>query len=135
MAYRFSNDIAEIDREYVHHWLSTQSYWAIGRTREVHDAAVAGSRNYGMFDEVGTQVAYARVITDGATFAWLCDVFVDPSIRGAGVGVAMLDGIVAELEPLNLRRTMLVTADAHTLYEKFGFAAPDKPEMLMARMG
>jgi GNAT superfamily N-acetyltransferase len=132
MTYRFSNDIAEIDHSLVHHWLSTEAYWALGRDPEVHATAMAGSRNYGVFAEDGKQVAYARIITDGATFAWLCDVFVDPSVRGDGVGVLLVGSIVAELEPLNLRRTMLVTADAHGLYEKFGFDVPANMDWLMA---
>ena len=132
MTYRFSNDLAEIDRDHVHNWLSTQAYWALGRDPEVHAAAMAGSRNYGVFAADGTQVAYARIITDGATFAWLCDVFVDPSVRGEGVGQLLVGSIVAELEPLNLRRTMLVTADAHSLYEKFGFGVPANMDWLMA---
>ena len=82
----------------------------------------------------GAQVAFARVITDGVTFAWLCDVFVIEDVRGAGVGVALIAGVTAALEPLNLKRTALVTADAHGLYEKFGFTPLEKSEMWMARM-
>jgi GNAT superfamily N-acetyltransferase len=133
MGYRFSNDLAEIDRDQVHRWLSTEAYWALGRDADLHATAMDGSRNYGVFTEDGKQVAYARVITDGATFAWLCDVFVASSVRGEGIGVLLVGSIVAELEPLNLRRTMLVTADAHGLYNKFGFDVPDKIDWLMAR--
>ena len=135
MTYRFSDDTAEMNIDLIHHWLSVESYWAVGRSREVHDAAMHGSRNYGMFDDrTGEQVAYARVITDAATFAWLCDVFVTPEVRGAGVGVTLIDRIVAQLEPLALKRMMLVTKDAHGLYEKFGFSVPAEPELIMARM-
>jgi GNAT superfamily N-acetyltransferase len=118
----FSSDTSTIDVERVHRWLSEESYWAMGRTREVHDAAMAGSRNYGVFDaDSGRQLAYARAITDGATFAWIADVFVDPDARGRGVGKRIVDGILDDLEPLGLKRTALFTDDAHGLYEQYGF--------------
>lgn len=131
----FSADSARIDRERVHHWLSDLSYWARGRARAVQDAAMGGSRNYGVYDDAGTQVGYARVVTDGATFAWLCDVFVDPDHRGEGVGKLLVAGVVADLEPLHLKRTVLATGDAHGLYAQFGFAVLEHPEMWMARAG
>jgi GNAT superfamily N-acetyltransferase len=139
--FRFSTDPSDIDRERVHRWLSEQSYWALGRARDVQDAAMDASRNYAVVDTgsdtatataTATQVAYARVVTDGVTFAWLCDVFVDPDVRGRGVGVALIEGVVADLEPLGLRRIALATADAHGLYEKFGFAPLSQPERWMA---
>ena len=133
--FRFSTDPSDIDRALVHRWLSEQAYWALGRAREVQDAAIAVSRNYAIVDtDTGTQVAYARVVTDGVTFAWLCDVFVQPDVRGYGVGVALIDGVIADLEPLGLRRVLLATADAHGLYEKFGFAPLAQPERWMARL-
>ena len=133
---RFSSDPADQNHDLVHRWISEQAYWALGRTRATHDAAVAGSRNYGVFDvETGEQLAFARIITDGATFAWLCDVFVDPGARGRGVGKSLMSGILAELEPLALRRIALRTADAHGLYEQYGFEPLDEPELWMTRTG
>ncbi|WP_100812497.1 GNAT family N-acetyltransferase [Microbacterium sp. BR1] len=132
--FRFSTDPDDIDRELVHRWLSEQSYWALGRPRSVQEAAIDASRNYAVIDdESAAQVAYARVVTDGATFAWLCDVFVAPDVRGLGVGVGLMEGVVADLQPLGLRRIMLSTADAHGLYEKFGFEPLAQPERWMAR--
>jgi GNAT superfamily N-acetyltransferase len=134
-ALRFSNDPADLDRDLVYRWISELSYWAPGRTRAVHDAAVAGSRNYGVYDpSSGDQLAFARVVTDCATFGWLCDVFVSPDARGRGVGKALMAGIIADLEPFNLRRMALRTADAHGLYEQFGFGVLDEPELWMTRM-
>ena len=93
------------------------------------------SLNYAMFDETtGEQVAYARVITDRATFAWLCDVFVIDEVRWRGVGVALIDGVCRELDPYGLRRTLLATADAHGLYARFDFEPLAQPERWMARL-
>lgn len=140
-ALRFSADPADIDVDLVFRWLSEDAYWALGRPRAAQDAAVAGSRNYAVFDDdgagdgSGAQLGYARIITDGATFAWLCDVYVAPEARGRGVGQALLTGILAELDPLGLKRIALRTLDAHTLYEKFGFRPLDEPELWMDRKG
>jgi GNAT superfamily N-acetyltransferase len=134
--YRFSADTSEIDREQVHRWISEQSYWAPGRSRSRQDAAIDGSRNFGVYDTATErQVAYARVITDGVTFAWLCDVFVDPEARGLGIGTALIAGVIEELEPLGLRRIALCTNDAHGLYSTFGFTPLDVPETWMERRG
>ncbi|WP_448720467.1 GNAT family N-acetyltransferase [Microbacterium natoriense] len=131
--FRFSNDVSLIDRARVHAWLSEDAYWAKGRSRETQDAAIDASRNYGIWDADGEQVAYARVVTDGVTFAWLCDVFVDPGIRGGGVGKTLIEGVLADLEPLGLRRVMLATADAHGLYARYGFAPAEDPNRFMIK--
>ncbi|MBB2975160.1 GNAT superfamily N-acetyltransferase [Microbacterium endophyticum] len=133
--YRFSTSSDEIDRVVVHGWLSEQSYWAKGRTREAQDAAIDASRNYGIFEvDSGAQVAYARVITDGVTFAWLCDVFVATTARGNNLGKDLIAGVVADLEPLGLRRVLLATADAHGLYEKYDFGPLPEPDRFMVRL-
>ncbi|MFH8290544.1 GNAT family N-acetyltransferase [Streptomyces sp. NPDC018059] len=132
-AYEISADPARIDAARVHHWLSTDAYWALGRSRAKQDAAIAGSLNFGAYDvSSGEQVAYARVVTDRATFAWLCDVYVSPAARGGGLGTALVDAVRAHLEPFGLRRILLATADAHGLYEKAGFKALDAPQDWMA---
>ncbi|WP_129785114.1 GNAT family N-acetyltransferase [Promicromonospora panici] len=120
--YEFSIDPARIDAARVHELVSRHTYWAKDRPREVMDAALAGSRPYGVYRrDTGKQVAFARVVTDGATFAWLADVIVDPDERGQGIGKLLVAGVVADIEPLGLRRTLLATADAHGLYEQFGW--------------
>jgi GNAT superfamily N-acetyltransferase len=117
----------------VHRWLSTDAYWALGRAREKQDRAMAGSLNFGVYDTTsGEQVAYARVVTDLATFAWLCDVYVDPAVRGKGLGTALVAGVRDHLRPHGLRRLLLATHDAHGMYEKIGFEALEKPEEWMA---
>ena len=133
-AFRFSDDPADVDRSLVHHWLSEQSYWAAGRSREALDRAVDGSLNFGVYElESGRQVAYARVVTDRATFAWLCDVFVDPDLRGQGIGHGLLDGVLAVLDPMGLRRVLLATRDAHGLYAAHGFTPLPAPDRFMVR--
>ncbi|MFF8644657.1 GNAT family N-acetyltransferase [Streptomyces sp. NPDC015345] len=134
--YEISADPARVDAARVHQWLSTDAYWALGRSRAKQDAAIAGSLNFGAYDgSSGDQVAYARVVTDRATFAWLCDVYVAPDARGSGLGTALVDAVRAHLEPFGLRRVLLATADAHGVYEKVGFKPLDDPESWMALGG
>ncbi|MGW4548286.1 GNAT family N-acetyltransferase [Streptomyces violaceorubidus] len=130
--YEISTDPHRVDAGRVHRWLSTDAYWALGRTREKQDRAIEGSLNFGVYDAVsGEQVAYARVITDLATFAWLCDVYVDPSARAKGLGTALVAAVREHLAPHGLRRILLATHDAHGVYEKLGFTALDRPEQWM----
>lgn len=131
--YEISTDPDRIDAARVHHWLATDAYWARGRPREKQDRAIEGSLNFGVYEAMtGQQVAYARVITDRATFAWLCDVYVDPSVRGKGLGTALVVAVREHLRPYGLRRILLATHDAHGVYEKLGFAALERPDQWMA---
>ena len=121
--YEISTDPARLDGELVHRWLSQDAYWAQGRPRDKHDLAVANSLNFGAYDSAtGAQVGYARAVTDCATFAWLCDVYIDPAARGKGLGTALATAVRDYLAPCGLRRIMLATADAHGVYAKVGFA-------------
>ncbi|GAQ64461.1 GNAT family N-acetyltransferase [Streptomyces scabiei] len=131
--YEMSDDPARLDVARVHHWLSTDAYWALGRPREKLERAIGGSLNFGVYAEgSGEQVAYARVVTDRATFAWLCDVYVDPSVRGKGLGTAMVAAVRDHLEPYGLRRVLLATHDAHGVYAKLGFQPLAEPDRWMA---
>ncbi|MBT2485933.1 MULTISPECIES: GNAT family N-acetyltransferase [unclassified Microbacterium] len=131
--FTFSTDSERIDRARVHRWLSEQTYWAAGRPRELQDAAIDASRNYSVWNAGGDQVAYARVVTDGVTFAWLCDVFVDQSARGNGIGKMLVEGVIADLQPLTVTRILLATADAHGLYAQYGFAPAEDPNRYMIK--
>jgi GNAT superfamily N-acetyltransferase len=134
--YEFSTDPARIDAARVHELVSQYTYWAKDRPRGVMDAAIAGSRPYGVYRrDTGAQVAFARVVTDGVTFAWLADVIVDPDVRGQGIGKLLVAGVVADIEPLGLRRTLLATADAHGLYEQFGWRPVNDGFKWMERTG
>ncbi|MEV5875941.1 GNAT family N-acetyltransferase [Streptomyces sp. NPDC052101] len=133
--YEFSADTARVDVDRVHGWLSSDAYWAIGRSREKHERAMASSINFGVYDTTsGEQVAYARVVTDQALFAWLADVYVDPSVRGKGVGTAFVGRIRDHLKPYGLRRVLLATHDAHGVYEKLGFRPLDRPDRWMIHL-
>ncbi len=94
--------------------------------------ALASSFNFGVYDSVsGAQVGYARVVTDSATFAWLCDVYIARDARGKGLGTALATAVRDRLSPYGLRRIVLATADAHAVYAKVGFASLEKPEKWM----
>lgn len=131
--YEISTDPARIDAARVHRWLSTDAYWALGRSREKQDRAIEGSLNFGVYaTHSGDQVAYARVVTDRATFAWLCDVYVDPSVRGKGIGTALVAAVREELRSFGPKRVMLATHDAHGVYGKLGFRPLDRPDHYLA---
>ncbi|MFG3697871.1 GNAT family N-acetyltransferase [Micromonospora sp. NPDC047620] len=130
--YLLSTDPDRIDLDRVHHWLSTDAYWAIGRDRETVARALAGSVAFGVYRPGdGRQVAVARAVTDGATFAWLCDVYVDPGERGRGLGTWLAGAVRDHLAGLGVRRILLATFDAHEVYAKVGFAPVTDPHHWM----
>ena len=131
--YEISTDRARLDAALIHQWLSQDAYWALGRGREKQDLAIAGSLNFGVYDTASDdQLGYARVVTDLATFAWLCDVYIAPAARGKGLGTALAAAVRDHLAPYGLRRILLATADAHAVYAKVGFAPLATPEKWMA---
>jgi GNAT superfamily N-acetyltransferase len=127
-----STDDSLLDVDRVHRWLSEDAYWSLGRSRETVEASLAGSVNLGAYD--GTdQVGFLRIVTDRATFAWVCDVYVDPAARGKGVGTALLVEADRILGEYGVRRALLATADAHGLYARFGFLPLGEPGRWLAR--
>jgi N-acetylglutamate synthase-like GNAT family acetyltransferase len=130
MGLEISSDKARLDRDMIHSFLSTEAYWSIGIPRELVERALDNSLCFGAWLD-GRQIGFARVVTDGATFAYLCDVFVLQAHRGGGVARAIMAEVTRHPALTGLRRFMLATADAHDLYRQFGFAAPAKPETLM----
>ena len=133
--YEFSADPARIDTGRVHRLLVEHTHWAVGRTLEAQQAIVEASRNYGIYtpsgdgQDGGEQIAYARVVTDGVTFAWLADVIVDPAHRGRRLGSALIDLILADLDPMGLKRIVLKASEAgRPLYERAGWAPLEGPE-------
>ncbi len=125
-------DPARLNIALIHEYLSTASYWATGRPLEVVRRSIENSLPFGLFK--GTeQAGFARVITDYATFAWLCDVFVLPAYQGRGLGKWLIGVIVAHPRLQGLRRWVLATKDAHGLYAQFEFTELHAPERFMER--
>ena len=106
-------------------WIAEESYWGAHIPWDVFRRACAGSMCFGLTDDAGRLEAFARVVTDGATFAWLCDVFVDAGARGHGLGKTLMTAILADERLQGLRRWGLATADAHGLYSQYGFEPAD----------
>jgi GNAT superfamily N-acetyltransferase len=132
--YWASDDRALIDVGRVHAWISGESYWAEGRRRDVMARAIETSLVIGLYSADGTQVGVARLVTDYATFAWLCDVFVDTAHRGRGLGTFLVDSAVGHPDVRGLRQ-VLVAEPGRSLYARFGFRPLAKPERWMERPG
>ena len=119
--YELDDDPERINVDVVHAYIHDESYWAAGRPRDQMEAALAGSaRVLGLYAPDGSQAGFARVVSDNATFAYLADVFVLEEHRGRGLGVELVREAL-EREPWVHCSWHLKTADAHTLYERFGF--------------
>jgi GNAT superfamily N-acetyltransferase len=131
-AYTLSTDPARVQVEVVHAFLR-ESYWAKDIPREIVERSIAGSLVFGIYHDESGQIAFARVISDRATFAYLADVFVLPDHRGAGLSSWMMEAIGAHPELQGLRRWMLVTRDAHGLYRRFGYDQLSAPERVMEK--
>ena len=124
-----STDPALIDTAAVHEYLA-RSYWANGIPLSVVRKSIQSSLCFGLY-EGKRQVGFARAVTDRATFAYLCDVYVLEEYRGRGLGVWLIEGVVSHPELSSLRRFMLATKDAHGLYRRFEFQPLEKPELFM----
>ena len=122
-----------LDRDMIHAFLAEQAYWSRGIPRETVERAIEGSLCFGGYLD-GRQVAFARVVTDGATFGYLADVFVLPEYRGHGYAKALMAAVMAHPQLQGLRRFSLATLDAHALYAGFGFTAPSRPQNLMEKL-
>ena len=133
--YVISTDPSMLDMDVVHEFLQ-RSYWAAERPLETIKRSVEGSLNFGLYGAKDRrQVGFARVVTDFATFAWLCDVFIDETHRGQGLGVWLIETVVGHPELNCLRLWVLGTRDAHGLYEKTGFTPLGMPDKWMQKLG
>jgi GNAT superfamily N-acetyltransferase len=128
-----SDDRSLVDVALVHQWLSAQSYWAQGRSYELVARSIEESLTLGLYGPGHEQVGVCRWVTDYSTFAWLCDVFVDVGVRGAGLGTFLVGTAMAHPDIADLRLQVLGTRDAHELYRKFGFQSVASPERWMER--
>lgn len=130
--FRISNKREELDIALIHRILSEDTAWARGIPRATVERAIEHSLCFGGYID-DAQVAFARVISDYATFANLVDVFVLPQYRGRGHGKSLMQAVMSHPQLQGLRRFTLATADAHALYAQFGFTPPQRPQSLMER--
>jgi GNAT superfamily N-acetyltransferase len=125
-----STDPRRLDISLIHEFLST-SYWAQGRPRGIVERSIENSLCFGVY-MAGQQVAFARVISDRAVFAYLADVFVVPEFRGRGISKALIRAVLDHPDLQNLRLFLLSTQDAHGLSAQFGFGPLPQPDRMMA---
>lgn len=125
-----STDPGRLQLDVIHKYLSEDSYWAQGRTRETTEHAIENSLSFGVYSGE-KQVGFARVITDKATFAWIADVFILPEQQKKGLSKRLMEAILSHPELQNLRRWVLATKDAHGLYAQYGFTPLKFPERWM----
>jgi len=128
--YRITTDQDAMDFTVIHGFIS-QSYWAKGIPEATLKKAIKNSLCFGVFTEQNAQIGFARIISDYATFAYLADVFVLEDHRGRGISKWLVESIVAHPELQGLRRTLLATADAHGLYQRYGYTALQHPDRFM----
>jgi GNAT superfamily N-acetyltransferase len=131
----FSTDKSLLDLGVIHRYLSESSYWAQGRSRQAVATSVDQSLCFGVYAADGSQVGSARAVTDRATFAWLCDVFILEGYRGRGLGKELVETVMAHPEVRALPRVLLATRDAHRLYTSYGgFQNLPNPDWWMERI-
>ena len=129
--YEISTDPARLDIDAIHAYL-TRCYWSPGIPRQVVERAARNSLCFGLYETAaGKQVGLARVVTDHATFAYLCDVYVLEDHRGKGLSKWLMSEVMAHPALTGARRAMLGTRDAHGLYARFGFGTPPADGVLM----
>jgi len=128
-----SDDRSLVDVVIVHRWLSTLSYWAEGRPYDVVARSIAESLPLGLYSPDGAQAGICRWVTDYSTFAWLADVFVDPELRGAGLGKFLVGAATEHPAVRELPLQILGTRDAHGLYRQYGFVHVGEPQRWMER--
>jgi GNAT superfamily N-acetyltransferase len=131
-SFQVSTDLSRLDVPLIYRFLSEQSTWAVGISRDVVERAIENSLCFGGFVDA-RQVAFARVISDYATFAQLVDVFVIPEFRGRGYGKQLVGAVLRHPSLQHLRRFTLHTSNCHSLYERFGFTRPERADTYMER--
>ena len=127
---KISTDIATFDLHLIHRFLSQESTWAKNIPLATVERSLQHSLCFGGFEN-NQQIAFARVVTDRATYAYLLDVFVVSEQRGKGHSKTLIQAVMDHPDLQGLRRFMLASSNARGLYQRFGFAAPAKPEILM----
>jgi N-acetylglutamate synthase-like GNAT family acetyltransferase len=126
-----TTDRNQLDVNMIHTFLSERSYWGKGRSLKAVKLTIENSLCFGIYDQDGKQLGFARLATDYAVFGWLMDVFILEEYRGLGLGKKLMEHVVGHPVVKNLRRVGLATADAHELYKQFGFSHLSAPEKMM----
>jgi len=134
MNYKISTDKSLIDLSFVHNYLSNTSYWSKGISIDKVQKSIQHSLCFGIY-QGKQQVGFARVVTDYTRMAYLADVFILDTFQGQGLGKQLIQTIINYPELKEVAKWFLLTADAHGLYEQYGFTKPKKPEMYMERVG
>ncbi|MVM39848.1 GNAT family N-acetyltransferase [Spirosoma sp. HMF3257] len=129
--YTISTDKTKLNLEVIHRFLSEEAYWCLNIPLDIVQRSIENSLCFGVY-QGSEQVGFARMITDCATFGYLADVFILPEHRGQGLSKKLVAFIMGYPQLQGLRRMMLVTRDAHGLYEQFGFQTIDMPENTMS---
>jgi GNAT superfamily N-acetyltransferase len=120
-----------LDNQLIQEFLANESYWAKGIPLSVVEKCIENSLCFGVYDQEGKQVGFARVVTDYATYAYIADVFILEAYRGQGLSKWLMECIMAYPELQGLRRWNLATRDAHELYARYGFTPLRFPERWM----
>jgi GNAT superfamily N-acetyltransferase len=128
--YLITTDRTKMDIRFIHHFLSTETYWSKGIPLDVVQRAIEHSLNFGIFHR-NSQVGYARIVSDFATMCYLGDVFIIPDHRGKGLSKWLIEQIRAHPDLKGLRRWILLTRDAHELYKQFGWRTIAHPDRWM----
>ncbi len=126
-----STDRTKLNVDMIHTYLSSEAYWSRGRSRAVVEKSIANALCFGMYHSSGQQVGFARVVTDYAVFAWLMDVFIIEGYRRRGLSKQLITNVLSHPDLQNLQRWGLLTADAHTLYQQYGFTPIASPKWFM----
>src|SRR5258708_31278775 len=126
-----TTDKSQFDVDTIHRFLSQDAYWSLGIPRERVEQAIANSLCFAVLDDGGRQAGFARVITDYVSLAYLADVLVLPAHRRRGLSKLLMQAIREHPDLQRVRRWLLVTRDAHGLYEQYGFRGLSHPERLM----
>ena len=138
--FSISTNKENLDVDLIHHFLNQEAYWSKGIPKEIVKKSIENTALcFGVYKgEIGKeaieQVGFARVITDIATYAYLCDVFILPDYRTLGLSKWLMDVITNYSELQGVRRFMLATNDAHSLYKKYGFKQIDDPKLVMQKV-
>lgn len=132
--FTLNTDKSRLQVSRIHQFLSTQAYWCLDIPQETLKKAIDGSLCFGLYTKNSSeqvQIGFARIVSDGASFAWLCDVYVENEYRGKGLAKWMMECVMSHPHLKNLRRICLATKDAHSLYKKFGFEVTQTPQNWM----